>query len=104
MQPSHRSTEMDDTIDAVQADRDLKNKHRAMWALGDYPALATDIIAGLGPALVRASRVRPGDWTVPDLVDSRLIQISDWLPTMKGQQWDRRDVASQPSIKSRQYN
>ena len=52
---------MDDTIDAVQADRDLKNKHRAMWALGDYPTLATDIIAGLGPALVRASRVRPGD-------------------------------------------
>lgn len=52
---------MDDTIDAVRADRELKTTHRAMWALGDYPAVATDVIADLGPALVRASRVRPGD-------------------------------------------
>ncbi|MBC2642295.1 MULTISPECIES: class I SAM-dependent methyltransferase [unclassified Rhodococcus (in: high G+C Gram-positive bacteria)] len=52
---------MDDTIDAVHADSELKNKHRAMWALGDYPALAIDIIADLGPALVRASHIRPGD-------------------------------------------
>ena len=32
-----------------------------MWALGDYPALAADIVAGLGPVLVRACQVRPGD-------------------------------------------
>lgn len=28
---------MKDTIDAVEADRELKTRHRAMWALGDYP-------------------------------------------------------------------
>jgi len=49
------------TQNATQADRELKAKHRAMWALGDYPALADDIIADLGPVLVRACRIRPGD-------------------------------------------
>ena len=29
---------MTDTIDAITADRALKARHRAMWALGDYPA------------------------------------------------------------------
>jgi SAM-dependent methyltransferase len=32
-----------------------------MWALGDYPVVATDVIAELGPALVSASGVRAGD-------------------------------------------
>jgi 2-polyprenyl-3-methyl-5-hydroxy-6-metoxy-1,4-benzoquinol methylase len=31
-----------------------------MWALGDYPAVATDVIPELGPILVRACGVRPG--------------------------------------------
>ncbi|GIG38222.1 class I SAM-dependent methyltransferase [Cellulomonas pakistanensis] len=39
----------------------LKEKHRAMWALGDYPALAAEVIAPLGPALVEAVGVRPGE-------------------------------------------
>jgi SAM-dependent methyltransferase len=43
------------------AGQQLKAKHRAMWALGDYPALARDIIADLGPVLVRACQIRPGD-------------------------------------------
>jgi SAM-dependent methyltransferase len=43
------------------ADRALKARHRAMWALGDYPAVATDVIPELGPELVTAAGVRPGD-------------------------------------------
>lgn len=43
------------------ADRALKDKHRAMWALGDYPAVAADLVPGLGRALTEACRVRPGD-------------------------------------------
>jgi hypothetical protein len=27
-----------------QADAALKSKHRTMWALGDYPAVATEVI------------------------------------------------------------
>ncbi|NUR05920.1 MAG: methyltransferase domain-containing protein [Nocardioidaceae bacterium] len=40
---------------------DIKAKHRAMWALGDYPAVATDVIPALGPVLVRATGIGPGE-------------------------------------------
>lgn len=52
---------MTDLMDAVEADRMLKAKHRAMWAWGDYPTLATDLIAELGPTLVAACGVRSSD-------------------------------------------
>ena len=52
---------MTTTIDALDADRQLKAKHRAMWALGNYPELVTDLISGLGPVLVNASKVRRGN-------------------------------------------
>jgi SAM-dependent methyltransferase len=48
------------TSEMVDADRALKAKHRAMWALGNYPAVATEIIQDLGPILVEASAVQPG--------------------------------------------
>jgi ubiquinone/menaquinone biosynthesis C-methylase UbiE len=51
---------MSELIDAVDADRQLKARHRAMWALGDYPSVATEVIPTLGPMLVRAAGVRPG--------------------------------------------
>lgn len=43
------------------ADRLLKAKHRALWASGDYPAVAADLIPTLGAELVDACGVRPGD-------------------------------------------
>jgi SAM-dependent methyltransferase len=46
--------------DAVADDRALKAKHRAMWASGDYPALARELISELGPTLVDACQVTPG--------------------------------------------
>lgn len=52
---------MTEVLDAVEIDRALKAKQRAMWALGDYPALAHDLISSLGPILVAASGVGPGD-------------------------------------------
>ena len=52
---------MTDTIDAITADRALKSRHRAMWALGDYPAVAMQLIAELGPVLVAAAGVRLGE-------------------------------------------
>src|SRR6478735_1599112 len=48
------------TTTAVDADRALKAKHRTMWASGDYPSLATDLISSLGPVLVQACGVRGG--------------------------------------------
>src|SRR5215831_7467785 len=45
----------------TDTDRALKAKHRAMWALGDYAAVATDVVGSLGPVLVTACGIRPGD-------------------------------------------
>jgi len=45
------------TVD-VQA---VAAKHRAMWAWGDYPKLAAELVAPLGPVLVEATGVDPGD-------------------------------------------
>ncbi len=47
--------------DAATADRALKEKHRALWALGDYPAVAAEVIADTGPALIDAVGVAAGD-------------------------------------------
>ncbi|WP_433826110.1 class I SAM-dependent methyltransferase [Actinoplanes sp. CA-015351] len=44
----------------------IKEKHRAMWASGDYPALAADVVAPLGPVLVEAAGIGPGQ-TVLDV-------------------------------------
>jgi SAM-dependent methyltransferase len=49
------------TVQTGDADRVLKAKHRAMWALGDYPALADEVIPDLGGVLAGACGVRPGD-------------------------------------------
>ena len=45
---------------AVDADRALKERHRAMWALGDYPTVSTDLIPELGAVLVDACAVTTG--------------------------------------------
>jgi SAM-dependent methyltransferase len=45
----------------IGTDPALKEKHRAMWALGDYPGLTADILPPLGQALVTACGVRAGD-------------------------------------------
>lgn len=43
-----------------EADRALKAKHRSMWAMGDYPSLAAEVIPDLGAVLVEACGVGPG--------------------------------------------
>ncbi|MFE1994522.1 class I SAM-dependent methyltransferase [Streptomyces parvulus] len=52
---------MTGTAEAREVDRALKAKHRSMWALGDYPAVARNVVAGLGPALVAACGIEAGD-------------------------------------------
>jgi ubiquinone/menaquinone biosynthesis C-methylase UbiE len=42
-------------------DRGYESKHRALWALGDYTAVATEVVASLGPELVQASGIGAGD-------------------------------------------
>jgi ubiquinone/menaquinone biosynthesis C-methylase UbiE len=49
------------TQQIIDGDVALKAKHRAMWALGDYPAVAAEIIPELGTALVEACGIGTGD-------------------------------------------
>ncbi|BBZ66271.1 hypothetical protein MINS_17000 [Mycolicibacterium insubricum] len=44
----------------TRIDTGLEAKHRAMWGLGDYPAIATELVAPLGRALVTAACIGPG--------------------------------------------
>lgn len=52
---------MTETTSSVDADRALKDKHRAMWAAGDYDRVAGDFTVGLGRRLVEAAGVKEGD-------------------------------------------
>ena len=47
-------------ITDTDEDRALKSKHATMWALGNYPVVASDIIDSLGPILVEAARITAG--------------------------------------------
>lgn len=53
-------------MNAVTADRELEAKHRALWALGDYSTIADELVAPLGPVLVSAAGIGPGQ-TVLDV-------------------------------------
>jgi ubiquinone/menaquinone biosynthesis C-methylase UbiE len=48
------------TPEQTDADPALKASHAAMWALGDYPAVARELIPELGRVLVEACRIEPG--------------------------------------------
>ena len=52
---------MTDGTDPAEADRALKARHRSMWAMGNYNAVATEVIPALGPVLVEAAGVKAGD-------------------------------------------
>ena len=40
---------------------ELKATHRAMWASGDYPTMVETFLLPLGPRLVEACGIGPGD-------------------------------------------
>jgi SAM-dependent methyltransferase len=42
-------------------DAELKGRHRAMWASGDYPLMVDTFLLPLGPRLVDACGIGPGD-------------------------------------------
>ena len=75
------------------ADRALKAKHRALWASGDYAAVAEELIPQLGPELVRACQVKPndrvldvaagsGNAAIPAAAAGALVTASDLTPEL----------------------
>ena len=55
-----RSVTADGPDDTRDADRALKAKHVAMWASGNYPAVADEVVGGLGGILVETVDVQAG--------------------------------------------
>jgi SAM-dependent methyltransferase len=48
------------TQEGPPPDAELKARHRAMWASGDYPSMVETFLLPLGPRLVEACRIAPG--------------------------------------------
>jgi SAM-dependent methyltransferase len=44
----------------IPLDAEVKARHRAMWASGDYPSMVDTWLTPLGPRLVAACRIGPG--------------------------------------------
>ncbi len=77
----------------LEADRQLKAKHRALWASGDYPAVAAELIPELGPRLVTACDVRSGqrvldvgagsgNAAIPAAIAGATVTASDLTPEL----------------------
>ncbi len=47
-------------MSTTTANPELKAKHRAMWASGDYPSMVETFLLPLGPRLVEAAGIGPG--------------------------------------------
>jgi SAM-dependent methyltransferase len=47
-------------MSATAPDSELKARHRAMWASGDYPSMVETFLLPLGPRLVEACGIGPG--------------------------------------------
>jgi SAM-dependent methyltransferase len=47
-------------VSSTVFDSDLKARHRAMWASGDYPSMVQTFLLPLGPRLVQACGIGPG--------------------------------------------
>lgn len=44
--------------------RELKDRHRRMWALGDYKSVAGEVVPELGAVLAAESGIGPGDYVL----------------------------------------
>jgi SAM-dependent methyltransferase len=55
-----RKTRNGETLPDAAQDSELKARHRAMWASGDYPSMVETFLLPLGPALVQACGIGPG--------------------------------------------
>ena len=47
-------------MSSTMSDSELKARHRAMWASGDYASMVETFLLPLGPRLVEACDIGPG--------------------------------------------
>src|SRR4051812_25590455 len=58
--PNRRPKEAPMATEVRPPDAELKARHRAMWASGDYPSMVETFLLPLGPRLVEACGIVPG--------------------------------------------
>jgi len=51
---------MEDRMQSTASDTELKARHRAMWASGDYASMVETWLLPLGPRLVDGCGIEPG--------------------------------------------
>ena len=51
---------MTPSTETPNPDIELRRRHRAMWASGDYPSMVEIFLLPLGPRLVAACEIGPG--------------------------------------------
>ena len=77
----------------TSADQELKARHRAMWASGDYPTMVETFLLPLGPVLVEACNVGPsqrvldvaagtGNASIPAAQRGATVIASDLTPEL----------------------
>jgi SAM-dependent methyltransferase len=75
------------------SDSELKARHRAMWALGDYPSMVEAFLLPLGPRLVEACGIGPdmsvldvaagsGNASIPAAQHGARVTASDLTPEL----------------------
>ena len=77
----------------TDSDRELKARHRAMWASGDYPSMVETFLLPLGPRLVEACGIGPdvkvldiaagtGNAAIPAALRGAKVTASDLTPEL----------------------
>ena len=80
-------------MSTTSADQELKARHRAMWASGDYPAMVETFLLPLGPVLVQACDIGPdqrvldvaagtGNASIPAAERGATVIASDLTPEL----------------------
>ena len=72
-----------------------------MWALGDYPTVASEVISELGPVLVTATGVRRGDRVLDVAAGSGNAAVPAALDRRRGRGLgpDSRAVHGRPGVR-----
>jgi SAM-dependent methyltransferase len=79
--------------EAPDANAELKTKHRAMWASGDYASMVETFLLPLGPRLVEAAGIGPetdvldvaagtGNAAIPAAMQGATVTASDLTPEL----------------------
>lgn len=91
------------TVQEGGQDRELKGRHRAMWASGDYPRMVETFLLPLGPRLVEACDITAGQHvldiaagtgnaSLPAAARGARVTASDLTPELLGQGRRRADT------------